>query len=177
MSLFAEKQESRWHEKCIEDIEITEVPEIINNLQEFLDPDVVKNCELRQISMQICKWHEVEDDTYFTFLLMINLDNIKDYMIRVAEGTKWGCPDGEISETDAFIDIWPDVESVRDAVKDILLNRIPLWNRDEEIDYDEFPYVMEDDEERMVMRRRRMVMKRKRMVMKRRFFRTKQKDL
>ena len=90
----------------------------------------------------LCQWHKYIGNTYLTFKLLINLDDIKNYHIQVCEGGYSETNKG-IIYTDCFVDVKVDIESIQQAICDIYLERIPLWNKDHTINCDAFPYVKE----------------------------------
>lgn len=121
---------------------IDDVPWILENIEEFLIPIIAEREKFPfgTISTPICQWHKYIDETYLTFTLSINLDDIKDYHIMISEGG-WSETNNGIIYTDCFVDVKVDIESIQQAICDIYLERIPLWNNVHTINYDEFPYV------------------------------------
>jgi hypothetical protein len=125
--------------------DIDDVAVILENIDEFIKYQYQKdNFPMSTVSFHLCKWHEYIDNTYLTFKLLIDLDDITDFHVRVSEGAY--CDTNErIIETDAFIDIKVNTDSIQQAICDIHLQRIPLHNRDKVIDYVAFPYVVKND--------------------------------
>ncbi len=120
---------------------------IINHKDEFIIPFVARKEEfpLSSISIQLCDWQDYKDDTYISMDMMIDLDNIDDFSLRVHEG--FYCNTNErIIETDGFLDIKTDTDSIRQAINDIKNKQIPLWNRVKNISVENYPYIVEHED-------------------------------
>lgn len=126
---------------------IDDVEWIVNSKEEFIIPYVAmkENYPLPRLSIQLCEWYEYIDDTYICIDMLINLDDIDDFSLRVNEGTYCNT-NQKIIATDGFLDIKTDAVSIQQAVNDIKYKRIPLYNRVETINFDEYPYVIQYDE-------------------------------
>jgi hypothetical protein len=125
---------------------IDDVPVILDNLAEFIAPFVGAKDEfpMPRISMKLCNLHEYTKNTFMCMTLLINLDDIADYSLRVTEGAY--CATNKcIIDTDGFIVIKTDSDSVHSAIRDIHAHTIPLHNIYQSIDFDAFPYVVRED--------------------------------
>lgn len=130
-----------------ENFNIDDVEWIVSNKEEFIIPYVAMKEEypLKTLSIQLCDWHEYKDDTYISISMMIDLDNIDDFSLRVNEGIY--CNTNErIIDTDGFLDIKTDTESIQQAINDIKNKVIPLHNRVISISAVDYPYVIEYDD-------------------------------
>jgi hypothetical protein len=129
---------------------IDDVPIIIENLEEFIIPYIARQDEfpIPRIDIQLCQWYPFKDDTYISFNLLINLEDITDFTIRINEGA-YCSTNNDIIDIDGFVDINPDIPSIQQAINDIKSHSIPLRNRVHSIKFDEFPYVKryEDEDE------------------------------
>jgi len=123
---------------------LDDVAWIVENREEFIIPFVANKDDypLPSISIQLCDWYGYVDDTYISIDMMINLDDIDDFSLRVYEGAY--CNTNErIIETDGFLDIKTDIDSIKKAINDIKNKQIPLRNRVRTISVEEYPYVVE----------------------------------
>lgn len=130
-----------------ENFNIDDVEWIVTNKEEFMIPYVAMKDEypLKSLSIQLCDWYEYKDGTYISISMMIDLDNIDDFSLRVNEGAY--CNTNErIIDTDGFLDIKTDIESIQQAISDIKNKQIPLRNRVRTISIEEYPYVVEYDD-------------------------------
>jgi hypothetical protein len=127
---------------------IYDVPVILENIDEFIIPIVAEKYRLplTRVSVRLCKWFEYKDDTYLSFNLLINLNDITEYSVRVNEGG-YCSTNKRIIEFDGFVDIKTDSTSVNQAILDIRQKRIPLWNRVDKMNYEAFPYVVKDKDD------------------------------
>lgn len=128
--------------------DLDDIEWIVSHREEFIIPFVARKEEypLPSISIQLCDWQEYKDDTYISMDMMIDLNNIDDFLLRVNEGCY--CDTNErIIETDGFLDIKTDIESIRLAINDIKNKQIPLWNRVKNINVQDYPYIVEDEED------------------------------
>jgi hypothetical protein len=122
---------------------IDDVPIILDNIEEFIIPFVtnIDTYPIPNIDIQLCKWDTYIDDTYLSINLLIDLNNIQDYTVRVNEG--FYCDTNKrIIDTDGFLDIKTDTLSISQAINDIHHKNIPLINRVKSIDYNLFPYAV-----------------------------------
>ena len=123
------------------DITLDDVPSLIDNIQDFISRISASNAfECNGVSINLTSWYKYIDNTYLTFILLVDLDNVTNYSIRIHEGV-YCSSNKKIIDTDGFINIKADSASVTNAIKDIYAKRIPIINRDLEIDFDAFPYV------------------------------------
>lgn len=130
-----------------ENFDIDDVEWIVSNKEEFIIPYVAMKEEypLKTLSIQLCDWLEYKDDTYISMSMMIDLDNIDDFSLRVNEGVY--CNTNErIIDTDGFLDIKTDTESIQQAINDIKNKLIPLHNRGKTINITEYPYIANYDD-------------------------------
>lgn len=127
-----------------EQFSLDDVEWIVENREEFIIPFVANKDEypLPSISIQLCDWYGYVDDTYISIDMMINLDDIDDFSLRINEGA-YCDTNGRIIETDGFLDIKTDIGSIQQAIKDIKNKQIPLRNRVTTINVEEYPYVVE----------------------------------
>ena len=130
-----------------EKFNIDDVEWIVNNKEEFIIPYIAIKDEypLPTLSIQLCNWYEYINDTYISISMLINLDNIDEFSLRVNEGA-YCDTNKRIIDTDGFVDIKTDIQSIQQAINDIKNKRIPLYNRVESIDLEEYPYVAEYDD-------------------------------
>jgi hypothetical protein len=127
-----------------EKFNIDDVEWIVRNKEEFIIPYIAMKEEypLPTISIQLCDWYEYNDDTYISIEMMINLDNIDDFSLRVNEG--YYCnTNNRIIDGDGFVDIKTDSENIQKAINDIKNKQIPLHNRVHTINTHDYPYVIE----------------------------------
>lgn len=132
-----------------QEFEIDDIFDVIENLSEFLAPAVaeIDSLPLSTMSMRICKWQTVPDkDTYLSLNLLVDLKNIPDFKLRVHDGYFSSC-NNAIIDGDGFVDIKTDTESIRQALADIKNGTIPLHNRVDKIDYEKYPYTIQDEGE------------------------------
>jgi hypothetical protein len=130
-----------------ENFNIDDVEWIVRNKEEFIIPYIAMKEEypLPTISIQLCDWYEYKDDTYISIEMMINLDNIDDFSLRVNEG--YYCnTNNMIIDGDGFVDIKTDSESIQKAINDIKNKQIPLRNKVHTINTHDYPYVIEYDD-------------------------------
>lgn len=130
-----------------DNFDINDIEWIVSNKEEFIVPYMAMKEEypLPRISIQLCKWYEYKDYTYISVYMLVNLNDINEFSLRVNEGVY--CDTNErIVETDGFVDIKTDIESIQKAITDIKNKRIPLINRVKSIDYQEYPYIVEYDD-------------------------------
>jgi hypothetical protein len=127
---------------------IDDVDWIVSHKDEFIIPFVAKREEYQwpTISIQLCDWEVYKDDTYISISMLINLDNIDEFSLRVNEG--YYCNTNErIIDGDGFLDIKTDNWSIRQAISDIKEKQLPLHNRVQNIKAEDYPYMMEDEEQ------------------------------
>ena len=126
---------------------IDDVDWIVNYKDEFIIPFVANQEEytLPRISIQLCNWQEYKEDSYVSVSMMIDLNNIDDFTLRVNEG--YYCNTNErIIDGDGFLDIKTDPLSIRHAINDIKDKQLPLHNRVQNINVEDYPYMIEDEE-------------------------------
>lgn len=126
-----------------ENFNIDDVEWIVSNKEEFIIPYVAMKDEypLKSLSIQLCDWYQFKEDTYISISMMVDLDNIDDFSLRVNEGAY--CNTNErIIDTDGFVDIKTDIDSIKQAINDIKNKHIPLHNRVQTISVEEYPYVV-----------------------------------
>lgn len=130
-----------------EKFNIDDVEWIVSNKEEFIVPYIAMKDEypMKSLSIQLCDWYEYKDDTYISISMIIDLDNIDSFSLRVNEGAYCNT-NKRIIETDGFVDIKTNIESIQQAIHDVKHKQIPLYNRVESIDVKEYPYVAEYDD-------------------------------
>ena len=129
------------------EMEIDDIPVLLENLHEFLAPVKKDKLPLNTMAIRICKWQEVPNsDTYLSITLLVDLNNIDDFKLRVNEG--YNSSLNGLMEGDAFVDIKTDDASVNQALVNIKNGTIPLHNRVDKIDYTLHPYIREDDDDK-----------------------------
>lgn len=124
------------------EMEIDYIPILLKNLHEFLAPvmNAQEEIPLNTMAMRICKWQDVPDsDTYLSITLLVDLNSIDDFKLRVEEGYDSSL-DG-IIEGDGFVDIKTDNVSIQQAILHIKNETVPLHNRVDRIDYALHPYI------------------------------------
>lgn len=84
----------------------------------------------RRASFLVTEWVPKADEYYLAFRMAINLDDINDWALRLVEGTPCDTTH-EIVDTDGFLDIKRDMDSIRLCVEHVLRDAaaVPLWNR------------------------------------------------
>jgi hypothetical protein len=126
---------------------INDVDWIVSNKDEFIIPFVANRDQYQwsRISIQLCNWEEYKDDGYISVSMMINLDDIDDFTLRVNEG--YYCNTNErIIDGDGFLDIKTDTMSIRQAISDIKYKQLPLHNRVQNINAEDYPYMIKDED-------------------------------
>lgn len=127
---------------------IDDVEWIVSHREEFIIPYIAMKEEypLPRLSIQLCGWYEYIDDTFICIDMLINLDDIDDFSLRVNEGAY--CETNErIIETDGFLDIKTDTASIQQAINDIKNKQIPLRNRVKSISVEDYPYIVENNDD------------------------------
>lgn len=127
---------------------IDDVDWIVSNKDEFIIPFVAnkEDYPLSRISIQLCDWEEYKDDGYVSVSMMINLDDINDFSLRVNDG--YYCNTNErIIDGDGFLDIKTDSWSIRQAISDIKDKQLPLHNRVDNINAEDYPYMVEEEDD------------------------------
>ena len=95
-------------------------------------------------TLQLTDWHKVGNDMFLCMQGSFNVNDETYLTLRVIEGYK--NEDDTISDTDAFLDIKTDVDSVTKALNDMVSGTIPLFNTDNVITEESCPYaVIYDD--------------------------------
>jgi vacuolar-type H+-ATPase subunit I/STV1 len=79
-------------------------------------------------------------DYHVAFSIGLDKNNVDQYYVRVNEGFFYDV-DGLMHETDGFLDIKTDPESLSRAIDDIKAGVLPLHNRGYVVDATKFPYV------------------------------------
>lgn len=128
-----------------ENFTMDDVPVILQNLEEYLIPYIANKDEypIPRIDIQLCQWIKYKEDTYLTINLLVNLEDINDYQIRISEG--FYCDTNKcIIDTDGFLDIKSDEQSISHAIIDIYNKMLPLRNRDKNISIELYPYALDN---------------------------------
>lgn len=95
-------------------------------------------------TLQLTDWHKVGNDMYLCMEGSFNVNDETHLTLRVIEGYK--NEDDTMSDTDAFLDIKTDVDSVTKALNAMVTGTIPLFNRDDNITEETCPYAVVFDE-------------------------------
>lgn len=132
MKLF---QPVEMHDSCSA---VEELPEIFKTMQ-FAKNISKHHC----VSFPLTKWHQLDETTFISIKVLVDLDNYENYILRVIEGTVWKGTN-TIFDTDYCIDIKTDIDSVKQAIVDIINKKIPLFNKTKNIDLSRYPYLIQD---------------------------------
>lgn len=130
------------------DFTIDDVEWIVSNKEEFIVPYLAMKDEypFPSLSIQLYDWEVYKDDTYISISMLINLDNIDEFSLRVNEGY-YSNTNERIIDGDGFLDIKTDNWSIRQAISDIKEKQLPLHNRVQNINADDYPYMVENEEQ------------------------------
>lgn len=80
-------------------------------------------CMNKCISIIISEWLPTNKNTYLAFRLATNLNNIEQSYISIVEGAMC-IASGRILDTECFLNIKNDPESIRSAIRDIKTNSV-----------------------------------------------------
>lgn len=135
------------HITISESFELDEVIHFVENIGEYVAPLIANKDQfpLQRVSFQLTKWYQPPNSKseYLCIGVGVNLDDCNDFFLRVEEGY-YSDTDNCVRESDAFVDIKSDVESIQMAIDDIKNGSIPLWNRDDNIDLENYRYVKDE---------------------------------
>jgi hypothetical protein len=128
------------------DIDFDKVTDTLENISESIIKPLQAYKDFMydgKCAIMLSKWHQVSQDTYLGIVMMVNINKLNNYKLRVIEG--YLCND-IMHEGDAFVDIKTEKEHIENAIRDIMNGTIPLWNRVVSIDLTKYTYVLEDNE-------------------------------
>jgi hypothetical protein len=131
-----------------QDIHVDDVIHVIQNLDEFLAPTIKDKDKLplSTISMRLTPWmnNSNQHNSYFSMVLLVDLNNIQDFGLRIVDG--YFCNfNHDVLEGDGFADIKTDIESLKLVVEDLKIGNILLHNRCNQIDYNQYPYIIREN--------------------------------
>lgn len=129
------------------ELEYDDVLVVLDNIEAFVDSykHLKTNLYGERFGTRLTKWLAIDDENYLALLIMVNLNDARDYQLRVIAGYNDDDTKHVIHESDAFLDIRTDKEHVQTVLNLMEIGEIPLHNRDSDICSEKYPFVLDND--------------------------------